>query len=149
MRIRGLTKADYDYIISVLDQWWGGPAGRRADPMFFYEFGEHALVAELDGIAVTHGPGLVGSLLVGDGDLLTEARRIRKMFGGGMRQAGVIAATQSGSVQFRIEIVHQGAHGARVLREGGARGIQSGMELGHGGIRSVSGQRGSQWSVRP
>jgi len=49
MKIRGLTKADYDYIISVLDQWWGGPAGRRADPMFFYEFGEHALVAELDG----------------------------------------------------------------------------------------------------
>ncbi|UCH30095.1 MAG: GNAT family N-acetyltransferase [Myxococcales bacterium] len=49
MRIRGLTKADYDYIISVLDQWWGGPAGRRADPMFFYEFGEHALVAEQDG----------------------------------------------------------------------------------------------------
>ena len=49
MRIRGLTKADYDYIISVLDQWWGGPAGRRADPMFFYEFGEHALVAESNG----------------------------------------------------------------------------------------------------
>ncbi|KPK52290.1 MAG: acetyltransferase [Myxococcales bacterium SG8_38_1] len=49
MRIRGLTKVDYDYIISVLDQWWGGPAGKRADPMFFYEFGEHALVAEQDG----------------------------------------------------------------------------------------------------
>lgn len=49
MRIRGITKADYDYIISVLDQWWGGPAGRRADPMFFYEFGEHALVAEREG----------------------------------------------------------------------------------------------------
>jgi len=49
MEIRGLTKVDYDYIISVLDQWWGGPAGTRADPMFFYEFGEHALVAELDG----------------------------------------------------------------------------------------------------
>jgi L-amino acid N-acyltransferase YncA len=49
MEIRGLTKADFDYIISVLDQWWGGPAGRSADPMFFYEFGEHALVAEQDG----------------------------------------------------------------------------------------------------
>lgn len=49
MDIRGITKVDYDYIISVLDQWWGGPAGKRADPMFFYEFGEHALVAERDG----------------------------------------------------------------------------------------------------
>jgi GNAT superfamily N-acetyltransferase len=49
MNIRGLTKHDYDYITSVLDQWWGGPASKRADPMFFYEFGEHALVAEIDG----------------------------------------------------------------------------------------------------
>jgi threonine aldolase len=34
----------------------------------------------------------VGSLLVGDTDTITEARRVRKMLGGGMRQAGIIAA---------------------------------------------------------
>jgi threonine aldolase len=34
----------------------------------------------------------VGSMLVGSADTITEARRIRKMFGGGMRQAGVLAA---------------------------------------------------------
>lgn len=34
----------------------------------------------------------VGSLLVGDGDAMVEARRIRKMLGGGMRQVGVLAA---------------------------------------------------------
>jgi len=34
----------------------------------------------------------VGSLLVGDADVIAEARRVRKMFGGGMRQAGVLAA---------------------------------------------------------
>ena len=34
----------------------------------------------------------VGSLLVGDRELIDEARRVRKMFGGGMRQAGVLAA---------------------------------------------------------
>jgi threonine aldolase len=34
----------------------------------------------------------VGSLLVGDANAIIEARRIRKMFGGGMRQVGVIAA---------------------------------------------------------
>jgi threonine aldolase len=34
----------------------------------------------------------VGSLLCGRRDFIAEARRIRKMFGGGMRQAGVIAA---------------------------------------------------------
>jgi threonine aldolase len=34
----------------------------------------------------------VGSMLVGDGDLIAEARVVRKMFGGAMRQAGVLAA---------------------------------------------------------
>jgi threonine aldolase len=34
----------------------------------------------------------VGSMLVGDTDTMTEARRVRKMLGGGMRQAGIIAA---------------------------------------------------------
>ena len=34
----------------------------------------------------------VGSILVGTADTITEARRVRKMFGGGMRQAGIIAA---------------------------------------------------------
>ncbi len=34
----------------------------------------------------------VGSVLCGPRDFIAEARRVRKMFGGGMRQAGVIAA---------------------------------------------------------
>ncbi len=34
----------------------------------------------------------VGSILVGDEATISEARRIRKLFGGGMRQAGIIAA---------------------------------------------------------
>ncbi len=34
----------------------------------------------------------VGSILAGNADTIVEARRVRKMFGGGMRQAGIIAA---------------------------------------------------------
>ncbi|MFH1177191.1 MAG: GntG family PLP-dependent aldolase [Acidobacteriota bacterium] len=34
----------------------------------------------------------VGSLLVADSETITEARRVRKVFGGGMRQVGVLAA---------------------------------------------------------
>jgi len=34
----------------------------------------------------------VGSILAGTADTIVEARRVRKMFGGGMRQAGIIAA---------------------------------------------------------
>ena len=48
-----------------------------------------------DSISVCLSKGLgapVGSLLVGDIDFIRKARRIRKVFGGGMRQAGYIAA---------------------------------------------------------
>ena len=49
MQIRGITKADFDAIVSVLDRWWGGPSREFAHPMFFYELGTEALIAEEDG----------------------------------------------------------------------------------------------------
>lgn len=48
-----------------------------------------------DTVSVCLSKGLgapVGSLLAGDSDSIRQARRHRKLFGGGMRQAGVIAA---------------------------------------------------------
>jgi ribosomal protein S18 acetylase RimI-like enzyme len=59
MLIRAMTKPDYDYVVSVLDRWWGGPSVERAHPFFFYELGEHALVAEEDGAVVGFLLGLV------------------------------------------------------------------------------------------
>lgn len=52
MQIRGISKADFDYIVAVLDRWWGGPSGERAHPVFFYELGKDALIAEADGQVV-------------------------------------------------------------------------------------------------
>lgn len=52
MEVRGITKADYDYLVMVLDRWWGGPSGQHAHPTFFYELGEYALVAEEAGEVV-------------------------------------------------------------------------------------------------
>jgi len=54
-----------------------------------------AIAAGCDTIMFCLSKGLaapVGSLLVGDADTIDEARRVRKMFGGGMRQAGILAA---------------------------------------------------------
>jgi threonine aldolase len=51
--------------------------------------------APFDTITVCFSKGLgapVGSALVGSGDLLGEARRFKQMFGGGFRQAGIVAA---------------------------------------------------------
>ena len=51
--------------------------------------------AEFDSISLCLSKGLgapVGSLLIGKKDFIYKARRVRKVFGGGMRQAGIIAA---------------------------------------------------------
>lgn len=53
------------------------------------------IVRDYDSISICLSKGLgspVGSLLVGSSEFIAQAHRWRKMFGGGMRQAGVIAA---------------------------------------------------------
>ena len=51
--------------------------------------------AQFDSISLCLSKGLgapVGSVLIGTKDFIKKARRVRKVFGGGMRQAGIIAA---------------------------------------------------------
>ena len=53
------------------------------------------IAAPFDSVSVCLSKGLgapVGSVLVGSADLIDRARRWRKMLGGGMRQAGILAA---------------------------------------------------------
>ena len=56
---------------------------------------EASLVAGVDSVMVCFSKGLrapVGSAVAGSKAFVAEARRVRKLFGGGMRQAGVLAA---------------------------------------------------------
>lgn len=56
---------------------------------------EARYASHFDSISVCFSKGLgapVGSALAGGAEFIARARRLRKMFGGGMRQAGVIAA---------------------------------------------------------
>jgi threonine aldolase len=51
--------------------------------------------SQFDSISICLSKGLgapVGSILLGNKDFIKKARRVRKVFGGGMRQAGIIAA---------------------------------------------------------
>ena len=48
METRSVTKNDYDTIVTVIDQWWGGPTSALALPIFFYELGKLARVVETD-----------------------------------------------------------------------------------------------------
>ncbi len=57
--------------------------------------GERDAVAGFDSVSVCLSKGLgapAGSVLLGGGELIAKARRWRKALGGGMRQAGVLAA---------------------------------------------------------
>ncbi|WP_072807270.1 threonine aldolase family protein [Rhodococcoides yunnanense] len=55
--------------------------------------GELTRGADTVSVCLSKGLGApVGSVLVSDSDRITEARRVRKMLGGGVRQGGVLAA---------------------------------------------------------
>jgi threonine aldolase len=65
-----------------------------------------ALVAEVDSVSFCLSKGLsapVGSMLCGDRVFVDSARKWRKMLGGGMRQAGVLAAAGMVALNTQIE----------------------------------------------
>lgn len=62
--------------------------------------------AQFDSISLCLSKGLgapVGSVLVGTKDFIKQARRVRKVFGGGMRQAGIIAAGGLYALKHNVE----------------------------------------------
>jgi threonine aldolase len=60
----------------------------------------------------------VGSMLVGPADLIAEARVWRKRYGGGMRQAGVLAAAAIVSLTSMVDRLAEDHANARRLAEG-------------------------------
>ena len=60
----------------------------------------------------------VGSLLCGNSDFIHEARRVRKRFGGGMRQVGVLAAAGLVALGEMTERLNEDHETARQLADG-------------------------------
>lgn len=82
-----------------------------------------------DSVSVCFSKGLgapVGSALCGSRELIARARRIRKMAGGGMRQAGMLAAAASHALDHHVERLAEDHALARRLAEGlaGIDGLQ-------------------------
>lgn len=66
--------------------------------------------AQFDSISICLSKGLgapVGSLLLGKKDFIHQARRVRKVMGGGMRQAGFIAAAGLYALENQVERLTQ------------------------------------------
>lgn len=73
-----------------------------------------------DSISICLSKGLgapVGSLLLGKNDFIKRARRIRKVFGGGMRQAGFLAAAGIYAMKNHIQRLKDDHANARQIAE--------------------------------
>jgi threonine aldolase len=76
---------------------------------------------QFDTVSVCLSKGLgapVGSVLCGPQELIDKARRWRKVLGGGMRQAGVLAAAGIYALQNHVERLKEDHEKARQLAEG-------------------------------
>ncbi len=74
-----------------------------------------------DSVSVCISKGLgapIGSLLVGDKPFINEARKWRKMLGGGMRQAGIVASACEYALENNVERLRDDHENALRLAEG-------------------------------
>lgn len=79
------------------------------------------LVAPADSVMFCLSKGLaapVGSLLAGSADFIARARKNRKMVGGGMRQAGVLAAAGIVALTDMVDRLAEDHEHARLLAQG-------------------------------
>ena len=88
-----------------------------------------ALTADVDTLTFCLSKGLaapIGSVVCGDGPFIREARRARKVVGGAMRQAGVIAAAGLVALEQMVDRLAEDHENARALAAGLAElpGIQ-------------------------
>jgi threonine aldolase len=80
--------------------------------------------ANADSVMMCFSKGLgapVGSILAGPGDFIRRARRVRKRWGGGMRQVGILAAACLYALDHHLERLAEDHRRAKALAAGFAR----------------------------
>jgi threonine aldolase len=80
-----------------------------------------AIADQVDSLSFCFSKGLgcpVGSVLIGSRQFVTDARRTRKMLGGGMRQAGVLAAAALHALDHHVARLADDHANAAILAEG-------------------------------
>jgi len=79
------------------------------------------ITAHFDSVSVCLSKGLgapVGSVLCGSEHLIAKARRLRKMVGGAMRQAGILAAAGLYALEHQVQRLADDHANARLLADG-------------------------------
>ncbi|HLN48016.1 MAG TPA: low-specificity L-threonine aldolase [Steroidobacteraceae bacterium] len=97
------------------------------------EVDERAAVAGFDSVSLCLSKGLgapAGTMLLGEGAFITEARRWRKALGGGMRQAGILAAAGLYALEHQVQRLAEDHDNAQRLAAG-LRAIGLAVEQPH------------------
>ncbi|MFH2219442.1 MAG: low-specificity L-threonine aldolase [Pseudomonadota bacterium] len=97
------------------------------------------LIVEADSVSICLSKGLaapVGSVVCGSADFIAEARRARKVLGGGMRQAGVLAAAGIVALKEMVDRLADDHANAKQLAEGlaGMEGLSIDPDAVHSNI---------------
>ena len=96
-----------------------------------------AITSLFDSVSVCLSKGLgapAGTLLAGSRDFILEARRWRKVVGGGMRQIGFIAAAGLHALNHHIDRIEEDHANARRLADGLAR--IDGIDVDHNNVQT-------------
>ena len=119
-----LTEADTEAVAQVAHRW-GLPVHLDGARIFNAAVALGVSAANLarsaDSVAFCLSKGLacpVGSVLCGSAQFVERARKYRKMVGGGMRQAGVIAAAGIVALETMIDRLQDDHDNARLLAQG-------------------------------
>ncbi|KTC36823.1 threonine aldolase, partial [Pseudomonas sp. ABAC61] len=121
------------------------------------------ITEHFDSVSVCLSKGLgapVGSVLCGSEELIGKARRLRKMVGGGMRQAGGLAAAGLYALDHQVQRLADDHANARLLADGlrqegySVEPVQTNMvyvQLGEQAeaLKAFAGERGVRLSAAP
>ena len=116
---------------------------------------EAEIASYFDTVSVCFSKGLgapVGSALAGTGEFIARARRFRKQFGGGMRQAGIIAAGALYALEHQRQRLAEDHANAKALANGLA--ALDGIELDPATVETnivvmkVAGRAAEDWLAR-
>ncbi|MGB2697157.1 MAG: GntG family PLP-dependent aldolase, partial [Candidatus Zixiibacteriota bacterium] len=80
----------------------------------------HTWAKPFDSVSVCLSKGLgapIGSVIAGSGEFVRKARRVRKMYGGGMRQVGIIAAAGIYAIENNFNRLVEDHRNAQLLAE--------------------------------
>lgn len=92
---------------------WNASVATGIKPAIYAQYADSVSVCLSKGLGAP-----VGSLIAGSKELVDRAHRFRKMFGGGMRQAGIIAAAGIYALDHHIERLREDHQNAKQLAMG-------------------------------